>query len=944
MRRIIIYFTALLLFLFILYKGNIEAQVSLSGRIIDKATGEPISNATVLIKGTSQGTFTDKSGHFSISINRTLPLILQFSFIGYIRVEDTVINPRQVINILLTPSNILSQEVVISASRVPEKILESPVSIEHLSNIDLQESPAPDFYDALNHLKGVSVVTSGLLLNSFTTRGFASSGNILVNQFVDGMDNEAPGLNFSLSNLIGPTELDIDNIELLPGASSALYGAGGTNGTILMTSKDPFVYQGFSALVKSGVMHIGDQEHSPAPYNEYVVRYDKAFENKFAFKINLDYIKAYDWIADDTTDYDATDFKVIPGTRSSDPNYDGVNVYGDETSANIQDVAQQMAAAGAIPSSAVGLVPNQNVSRTGYDEKSLVDYNTYNLKLGGEVAYKIIPGLTLSLLANQAKGTTVYTGVDRYSLKGFGIGQYELELKGKNFTARAYTTQENAGQAYDATVLGELMNESWKPSNNWFPQYVGAFLQAKENGATDANAYQAARAYADAGMPQPGSATFNQLKDSLSKLPIPGGALFTDQSSLYNYEGFYNFSDLFKKVADVQAGINFRRYHLNSKGTLFDDQGKKLTVDQYGLFIQASREIWKGHLKITGSIRYDKNQNFEGKWTPRIAAVYRIAPENNIRISYQTGYVLPTNQYQYIDLNVGRARLIGGLPQFITKYNLIQNPVFTLGDVTEYGNVFETQYEQNIQSGQPDSVAQYNAAVAAEKVLTPFEFKPFEPESVQSWEIGYRGIIAQKLTIDAYTYLSNYTNFFGTVYFVQAKNGPQQINPQDPTKYYGPQLINDPTHNVYGMQVNSDGVIKTFGWSIGIDYSLPLNFKINGNISYNKLSKAPAGFFTQYNTPDYRVNIGIGNDDVYKNVGFDIIYQYQDAFFYQGNFAVGNVAAYNTVDAQLNYRLPLLKLSFKIGATDLLNHYYQNAFGNPMIGGLYYVSVGYNVF
>ncbi|MCL6525144.1 MAG: TonB-dependent receptor [Thermoflavifilum sp.] len=920
------------------------AQTVIQGQISNQSTGEPLGNASVYIKGTGEGTISDHNGHFSLTTQHGFPLTLVVSFVGFATQEVTLNQAPTSLHIQLEPREILGRETVISASRVPERILESPVSIERLNNIQLKQAAAPSFYNAIENLKGVDVVTSALLFPTLSTRGFSASGNTSVNQFLDGMNTEAPGLNFSVGNVIGVNDLDVESVELLPGASSALYGAGGTNGTILITSKDPFRYQGFSALVKEGVMHVNDPEHGATLFQEYEARYAKAFQNKWAFKINIDYVKGYDWIADDTSNYDAQNFTVKPGTRLTDPAYDGVNVYGDEITVNIHDVAQQMAQAGVITPQAASQVPNQNVTRTGYREKYLVDYNTYNTKLSGMLAYKITPKITASLTAYYGSGTTVYTGSDRYSLNHFHIGMYKAQIQGEHFNLFGYTTQEDAGKSYNATVLGELINEAWKPSTTWYPQFVGAYLQAKQNGAPDALAFQIARAYADQGMPSPIDVSFGQYKDQVNSSPIPQGARFIEHSSLWHYEGFYDFTYLTQKVVDLQAGVSYQRYHLNSKGTLFDDQNKKLTIDQYGLFVQASRKLFHDRLKLIASARYDKNQNFEGKLTPRIAGVITIAPNNTIRLSYQTGYKLPTNQNQYIDLNVGRARLIGGLTQFINKYNLVNNPGFTVNNVNAYAAAYQAAYIQNIQNGQSPQVAQYNAAVTAEAVLKPYQFKTFKPETVYSYEIGYRGVIHQVFMIDAYLYAANYKDFFGSVFLIQAKNGPQQINPNDPNKYYGPQLASDQTRNVYQVTVNSDGRIKTFGWAIGIDYQLPHQYLLSANLAYNKLNGAPAGFFTQFNTPDYRANLGFSNPDVFKGWGFDVHVRYQNAFQYQGSFAVGEVPAFTTVDAAISYRLVRQKLLFKLGGTNILNHYYQNAFGNPKIGGLYYISVGYNLF
>lgn len=973
MKNILPLFAAVLLTPFL--SNPALSQSRISGTVTDSQTGETISSVTVLIPGTSLGTFTDNRGAFSLQTTQPLPLTLVFSAIGY-RGDTTRVTSPGSLQIKMQRADVVGTEIVIAASRVPENILSSPVSIEHIGIDAIRQTPAANYYDLLGKIKGVDIVTSGLLFSAPTTRGFGGSGNTGVNQLTDGMNNEAPGLNFSVGNVVGISELDIDNIELLPGASSALYGAGGTNGTFLLTSKDPFQYQGLSAQIKAGLMHLNDPGHKATPYQQYDLRYAKAFNNKFAFKLNASYIKAYDWIAADTGNYDAVNFGVKNGNRNSDPAYDGINVYGDETSANMQDVARSVLDAatqlfsiqyqqqnGTLPSQqqinqflatnsqtqpfyqgmAAGLIPNQNVTRTGWNEKYLMDYNTYNLKFGGQMAYKITPNTKISVLARYGGGTTVYTGSDRYSLKKFSIAQYKIQLDGKHLMLRAYTTQENAGDAYNATVMGQIMNEGWKPSQQWFPEYVAAYTGAKAGGASDPQAFMAARAFADQGMPQPGSATFDALRDSAGKMPIPSGAAFKDKSSMYQYEGLYNFGEQIPFV-QVQIGADYRVYRLNSNGTIFDDKGKKLSINQYGMFTQLTKSLVDDKIKLTGAIRYDKTENFEGKWTPRIAAVFTVAPENNIRISYQTGYKLPTNQDQYIDLNVGRARLIGGLPQFISKYDLKNNPGFLLDNVTDYAMAYQSDYQANLQQNQPAPLAQYNAAVSAEKTLSPYQFKTFKPESVQSYEVGYRGIIAKKLMLDAYVYFSNYENFIGSIFLIQAKDGPKQISPLDTTKYYGPQLASDETRNVYQTKVNSEGTIKTWGWALGGQYLFTKNYRLGANISYNKLAHAPKGFFTQFNTPDYRANISFSNGDLYRGIGFNITYRYQDAFLYEGSFAVGNVPAVNTIDAQISYKVPKYKLLFKLGGTNLLNHYYQNAFGNPMIGGLYYLSVGYNVF
>src|SRR5258705_8773880 len=231
----------------------------------------------------------------------------------------------------------MGQDVVVAATRTPTRILESPVTVERMNSAAIRNIAAPSVYESLTNLKGVDVHTASLTFKTVTTRGFVSSGNTRLNQLVDGMDNQAPGLNFSVSTIVGLADVDVDNIEILSGASSALYGSGGMNGTVLVTSKNPFKYQGLSFNVKQGIMHTDKRQRDIAPYYNWSLRWAKAFNNKIAFKLTAELLKGNDWQADDYRNKAQTGILsyLIGGNRSNDPNFNGINIYGDETSFNM---------------------------------------------------------------------------------------------------------------------------------------------------------------------------------------------------------------------------------------------------------------------------------------------------------------------------------------------------------------------------------------------------------------------------------------------------------------------------------------------------------------------------------------------------------------------------------------------------------------------------------
>jgi len=908
-----------------------QQSVTISGNVTNSKTKDVISAVSVVIKGTSTGTFTDDKGNFKLTTSQKLPFTLVISSVGFSTQEVNVSDAAKAINVDFVPSVALGEDVVVSASRVPERILESPVSIERMSSQAIRTAAAPSYYEAIANLKGVDMTVSSLTFKTVSTRGFNGSGSLRFNQYIDGMDNQAPGLNFAVGNIIGITELDVDNIELLPGASSALYGAGGMNGTMLITSKNPFKHQGLSWQVKQGIMHTDKRQRSTAPYFDWNFRWGKKVSEKFAFKMAGQFIQARDWQAQDYRNYDRVGSKTIAGDRSN-PSYDGVNVYGDEINANMTTVAQAMVTAGVLPGAALALIPsNQVVSRTGYNERDVVDYNTYNVKLTGGAFYKITENIEASFQAYWGIGTTVYTGSDRYSLKDVKLGQYQFNVKGKDFNVRLYTTQENAGESYNATVLSQLMNESWKPSTTWFPQYVGAFVAARSGGASVDAAHNIARGNADIGRLLPGSDGFKAAYNSLRSKPIPQGGLLLDKTDLYVAEGTYNFSRLLNNVVDLQVGALVRQFSLNSQGTLFDDANGRIKINEVGGFMQVQKKLFNDVLKLTASGRYDKNENFKGRFTPRVSAVVKVAQDNNFRASYQTGFRIPSTQNQFIDLNAGSARLVGGLPWATAKYNFASNPIYTQNNVTQFGVAFQTALATN--GGNIPA-----ALGATAGILTPYQVPEFKPESVKSYEVGYKGIWGKKFLVDAYYYLSKYDNFIGTQIVIQAR---QPLPPGVPAPLA---LLSGNTRQVYSMPVTTTTAVDAQGFGVSFEYLLPKSFVLSGNYASDKLKNVPAGLVTFFNAPENRYNIGIRNDNIAKRYGFNLLYRWQDDVKYEGTFVSGTTPAYGTLDAQISVKFPEKRSIFKIGGSNIMNKYFYNAFGNPEVGGLYYVSFAYNVF
>jgi len=976
MKKCLSHFAIFCLSTLVVFTANAQNASSVSGTVKNASTSETIAAVSVTLKGNNSGTYTDDKGNFKLSVAQKAPYTLVFTSVGFTSKEVVVNGNTGSLNVSLTPAYVLGSDVVVSASRVSEKFLESPVTIERISAANIRNAPAAGYYDILGTMKGVDVVAASMMFRSISTRGFNGSGNTRMNQLIDGMDNQAPGLNFSVASIVGLTELDVDNIELLPGASSALYGSGGMNGTVLINSKNPFKYQGLSFQVKQGVNHVDEYERPRGSFKDYTVRWASKIGDRLAYKVSAQYTEAQDWLPMNTSNYSRLTGNgnggAIAGTRLTDPNYDGINVYGDETTLNINTgliapvkagILAQLAGAygagastvlaqlqgasavyntlakygaflGSSPATA-GLVPyapflfgdakgwykDMNVSRTGYAESDIIDPTAKNTKVTGSVHYKVNDKTEASLSAYTGTGNTVYSGSDRYSLHDLQMSQFKFEVKSKNWMVRAYKTIEDAGNSYNSTIATRLFNETWKPSATWYQQYTGAYTQYRDAGLDYTAANNAARLIADAGRPT-GHVGTNALFTTVASTPISkGGGKFLDKSTLSVAEGTLNLTEMLnlnKYDIDWLVGGSAKMYTLNSQGTLFADTTGRLYINESGAFSQISKKFFGDILKLSFSGRYDKNTNFKGKFTPRFSAVVKVAEDNNIRLSYQSAYRFPSTQNQWINLLVGGGtRLMGGLPALRDYYKFNTNPAYTLASVTAFG-------------------ASAAAGAANPALLQQQKFGEFKPESMNSFEVGYKTLIGKKLLIDFYAYAGHYENFISGVTVLQSRNAanPSVLDVLDANKRVA-----------YSISTNSTANVSTKGWGASMDYLLPNRFVFTSSIYTDEIGELPKGFISYFNTPTWRANFGFSHPGLLMNnrLGFNINIHYQDEVMYEGTFVTGQIPSFNTLDAVLTYRVPKYKSLIKLGGTNVMNKYYNTSYGSPAIGGLYYISFAYNV-
>jgi len=932
----------------------IFAQSTITGTVMDN-NGLPIPGANIIVVGTSSGNATDFDGNFTLTTQANPPFSVQASSVGFSTETMEVTSNNQTLNFVLQEGSILD-EVVLSASRTPERIFESPVTVERFGLKEIKNTASADFYGGLENLKGVDVNTNSLTFKSVNTRGFATFANTRFMQLVDGMDNSTPALNFPIGNLVGMVETDVLSVELLPGASSALYGANAFNGILFMRSKNPFDHQGIRASLKRGIT--SQESSGDNPYTDIGITMGHKFSDKFAAKVNFGYLKGTDWAATSEVD------KIDPTRTRANTNYDGINVYGDEVSTNIR------AASGS------GLVPDVVVSRTGYNERDLTNYNAESIKADWGVYYRPIEdsNLEFSYVGKVGTGSTIYQGTNRYNINGFFQQQHKLEVKNDNFFVRAYEVADKAGDSYDMVFTGININRAWKSDTQWFQEYIrtyaGIELAGNPNGFTTQQKHDFSRNVADevfdldatgspildgSGNPiesdgvirfTPGSAGYNAaFNKSINDPDLRTGSKFQDASKYFHSDANYNFSHLID-FAEIQVGGSYRKYTLNSGGTIYTDLNGPIEYSEFGIYSQVQKDLEINEdlkLKLTASGRYDKSELFDGFFSPRLSAGLTVNRDHNVRASVQTGFRNPTTQDLFIGLDAGRAILVGSAESNLDRYSRDYN-ITTAGQSLPGvpATVTQTGAAAYNNSYSATSVQAFAASgnLSALTVANPTTIKP---EKVTSVEVGYRGKF-ESLIVDFSTYYNKYEDFISqevviAPFYGTANNGGLADGG------LSAQAIANGDFQTYSAYTNSDADVKSFGASLGLSTKVFNGFDLSGSYTFTKQDfdqAANPDFQTNFNTPEHKFKASFGHTEVVKNLGFNVSYRFSDDYFWEATFGNGIVPEFHVVDAQVNYKITSLKSVLKVGATNLTGNEYFTAFGTGFIGSMYYASLTIN--
>jgi outer membrane receptor protein involved in Fe transport len=896
--------------------------------VVKSKNNEPLIGASIAIQGTTAGTTTDLDGNFFLEVEE-LPVILAISYTGY---EDVIVevnsNNANNLNIELTENSVTLDQVVVGASRHSERFVEAPVTVEKIDGATVLTSGSESVMESLTNLKGVQMMKGSLSGPVINTRGFADMNNLRFLMHLDGMDVTSPGFGV-YANVGGVSNLDLQSIEIIPGSSSALYGANAFNGILLAKSKDAFIHQGISFQFKQGLtVQEGYDNNS---YTNIAFRHAVALTDKLAFKVDYEGLFTKDWIADDMRRGDRTNNAAERPNDGANPPlepaegytlFNAVNRYGDgETGfSNAFGDGEYTTSNGTPVTWTLG-----QVRRTGYNEEDLFDHKINNNRINASIHYKLTDDWRINALFKYGSQDLILRHTTSYPIKDFALTQYKLEIQGKGLTARTYTMKQTLGSAWTTILTVPAVQNALLPSAEWSQHFIDAYFGDPVAGGIASGNLKTAREYADSYMPAVDSDKFQgELLANTARTSSEGGSFLFDDSRYWHSDLIYDFTETMVEdpTWTLSLGASYRKLFLSSKGSLFVDNTLDnnrgyledpnstigyegaVPISEGGIFGQVAKKLMDNRLSLSFIARANFHSQFDANFTPQASVVF--SPDqnrnHNIRVSYTTGVRNPGAQEQYVHfVFTPTISILGGLQDLYDNY-VIPNTTNTGQDFINGVNKWAT--DNNLD----------------------FQYKSLVPERNTTYEVGYKGLIGNKLLVDVNYYYSNFKNFVARGTLLAPGLG-----------------VGGATH-VGLVYQNIKNDVQSAGFGIGLEYALGGLYKIyanyqNATFDGENATGQPSGLiYPAFNTPENRVNFGVSRSNRKGGFGFNIAARYISDWQFTSPQGRSIIPSVFTIDAGISYKFnDTWMLTFS--GSNIGNADYFTITGGPNIGSVYTLGV-----
>jgi iron complex outermembrane receptor protein len=224
--------------LLIIWPVVLLSQPIIRGQVWDQETGQTLPGANIQVLGTLRGAVTDGKGQFTI---RDLPegtYSLRISMVGYRahqldKVAATA-STETVLAVRLKPTPIVMDPMVISAGKTKQTLDQAPMSLSVVSSMEIKQRNATNIQEALETAPGVHFVGNQINIRGSTGYTFGAGNKVLL--LLDGVPVYASDTGEFNWDMLPP--LDIEQIEVLKGAGSTLWGASALGGVVNVITKD----------------------------------------------------------------------------------------------------------------------------------------------------------------------------------------------------------------------------------------------------------------------------------------------------------------------------------------------------------------------------------------------------------------------------------------------------------------------------------------------------------------------------------------------------------------------------------------------------------------------------------------------------------------------------------------------------------------------------------
>ncbi|HSM35124.1 MAG TPA: TonB-dependent receptor [Longimicrobiales bacterium] len=825
--------------------------------------------------------------------------------------------------------------ITVTASRSEEKVLEAPAAVQVVGTEDIAEQPAVTVADHVEDLPAVDVLKAGLQGAYVVVRGFNNIFSGATLTMTDNRIARVPSLRANILYFNPTTNLDMERIEVVLGPGSALYGPNASSGVIHTITKSPIDYPGGTLSFGVGLRSQGDVEGADGGLPAAAEGFASSDEPVYMFE------GRYAWRASETF-----------GAKISGQYFTGLDyLYVDEEEVEPQAVAAACQAAMYDPT---------NPACAAFD-------GDLDLTMAGDRA------LLQERVDNVAGG------------RDFDLERWSVDLRGDwrpsedlSFILSGGRTQ--SVNSIDLTGLGAGQVKDWAYNYGQLRAlYKSAFAQVFFNKSDNEDSYL-----------------------------LTSGRPIQDNSSLLVAQ-LQNATPLGERQRFIY-GFDFLRTAPASEGTINGQYEDEDEINEYGGYIQSETDLGS-QFDLTLAARVDKSDALEDPvFSPRAALVYSPNDAHSIRATFNRAFSTPSTLNLFLDISGRPAPLFGPFrydirAQGVSKDGLQfqrRDGVALPDHYTPFGPAFGASPHQFFET----TPAQlWNEALAALALLDPDlasqlsmipppgvddvdinllslntgpgpqfvptlgvedgleDLPPLKPTITNTFEMGYKGLIADRLLLSVNGYYSRIEDFISPLrvqspnVFLDAETLIAYLTP-----FIGPanaQAVALGDGTLPGVATVPLGVIavtesggdravialsyenlndevELWGSELAATLLLTDEWELDGSVSLvsdNEFEDSQTGEVTLLNASKAKGAAGVR----YRNadIGFNGHFQsrFVDGYPFDSALYGGRVKGFAVFDLNLGYRLPTAQgVWLTVDVQNIGDRGYQPTLGAPRLG------------